>query len=370
MKRMKPTKIFYDASFAVNKYRGMGVYINAVKKIIAENNSIEIKGLSCYDTPDTTVQKFGFSIYPLWEQISFPLFLKNAKPDVVIFPYNTMPWFTSNSYKKILILHDVIFLEKSDNKNFTIKQLFGKYYRRALVKRAYKQADVVITVSEFSKSKIIEYLGDKSPFYVIPNVINAALLSSSDTEAVYHGKPYILNVGGEAPTKNIFNLIKAYAALPEGIRGLYDLRLVGKYSDSYIQKVHYYLTQKNIPTSNIIFLGFVTNDELCTWYKHCSAFVFPSLQEGFGIPIIEAMTFKKPLLVSNASCLPEIAGEGAVYFNPEDSNDIAAKIKLVLEDKLLPDNYIQAYNHQLKKYSNGEFERKVIEFITKEISVL
>jgi glycosyltransferase involved in cell wall biosynthesis len=358
-------RIGYDASFSVNNYRGMGVFMNAFKNVLLQYPDIEIKGLSCYETSEDGIKKTGSTIYPLWEQISLPLYLRKNKPDIFIFPYNTMPWFVPRSIYKVLILHDLIFLEKIYGTKQTFKQFIGKHYSKFLVRRAYRKADVFITVSEHSKKKMLNLLGAKSKIYVIPNVVKKQLEYTGKTEKTANN--YLLNIGGEAPSKNVFTLIAAYCLLPEKLINDYQLKLVGNYSGSFIKAAQDHLQKKNIPANRIEFTGYVSDDTLSQLYCQCSAFIFPSLFEGFGIPVIEAIQYEKPLLASNTSCIPEIAGKCALYFDPLSVDDIKNKIEFVLSDNYQFNDYKKYYKEQLQKFSFAEFEKKVRALIDDEI---
>lgn len=357
-------KAAYDASFAVNNYRGMGVFINALKDVLAQYDNIDITGVCNCTTTDAGVIKIGSGAYPIWEQISLPLYLKKNKQGAFIFPYNTMPFLLPKQLKKILVLHDVIFLEKIPGARYSPRQLGGKFYRKFLIANAFKKADVIITVSEYSKKRIQELLGNKDKIYVIPNAIKdieADKVNSNKTE------DYIFNVGGEAPNKNILALIKAYILLPPAIINKYRLNLVGNYSASFINKANSLLTKNNVETSRVNFMGYVDDKALADLYIGCSLFIFPSLYEGFGIPVIEAMKFNKPLLVSNTSCIPEIAGQAGLYFNPLLIDDIKNKIEFALSSSYNFELYNQYYKKQLEKFSMKEFIKKVSIFIENEL---
>ncbi|MES2430053.1 MAG: glycosyltransferase family 1 protein [Bacteroidota bacterium] len=361
---MKKT-IGYDASFAVNQYRGMGVFVNSLKNVLTKYPNIIIKGLSCYSTEDSSILSFGSGFYPFWEQVSLPKYLKNHKPDIFIFPYNTMPWKVPKGIIKILILHDLIFLHDQTTGKYTIRQWVGKYYRSILVKRAYKQADFVITVSEHSKAEIIRYLGTSKEVQVIPNILKQEL-SYKNTGLELPNDLYILNVGGEAPSKNVITLVEAYCLLPASITSIYSLKLVGRYSSSFKNKVEKILNNKEVAKNKIEFCGYVTNEQLAALYANCSLFVFPSIYEGFGIPLIEAMQFNKPVIVSNTSCMPEIMGKGGIYFDPTMAKDLKEKIEFTLSDNYRFESYQRHYREQMEKYSEQVFEDRVKELIIKK----
>lgn len=146
-------------------------------------------------------------------------------------------------------------------------------------------------------------------------------------------KPYILYVGSDYPHKNLARLKLAFQKLIED--GLdYQLILVTE---------------------------FVSDEELDNLYKNAGLFIFPSLCEGFGLPPLEAMKRGVPVVASNATCLPEVLGNAALYFNPLDINDIAEKIKKVLTDEDLRQTLIQKGFEQVKKYNWLKMAREIIE---------
>jgi len=149
-------------------------------------------------------------------------------------------------------------------------------------------------------------------------------------------KPYLLYVGNLYPHKNIKRLISAFRQLIEKDNLDYRLVIVGG--------------DKKNSTERIIFTGLINDEELDDIYKNASLFVFPSLSEGFGFPPLEAMKRGVPVVSSHATCLPEILGNAAVYFNPQDVSDMAEKIKKVLLDKNLKSELIKKGLEGVKKY--------------------
>ena len=170
-----------------------------------------------------------------------------------------------------------------------------------------------------------------------------------------HGEPvdslmhyeFIMYVGRPLPHKNLERLLEAFTALQLQRPNLY-LALAGK-KDSNYQRIENIVRAKGIP--NVIFTDFVTDQQLRWMYEHCLAYVFPSLSEGFGLPGLEAMLHGAPVVSSNATCLPEVYGEAAHYFNPLDVQAMATAINEVLTNSTLRQQLILAGKAQAAKYS-------------------
>jgi glycosyltransferase involved in cell wall biosynthesis len=154
-------------------------------------------------------------------------------------------------------------------------------------------------------------------------------------------------VGRPNPHKNLRRLIKAFAELKTTNPDL-TLVLVGK-RDTLFKKLAKYVADKSI--ENVMFTGFVSDNQLKWLYHNTTAYIFPSLSEGFGLPGLEAMKHGAPVISSNATCLPEIYGDAAVYFDPRDIEDITSKIDSVLKNKQKANRYIEKGYEQVKKYS-------------------
>jgi glycosyltransferase involved in cell wall biosynthesis len=161
-------------------------------------------------------------------------------------------------------------------------------------------------------------------------------------------EPFIMHVGSPFPHKNIERLVEAFVRLKE-TRPHLHLVLVGK-KEQYFEKLE--ALAKNTPVSeDIIFTGFVSDAELKWLYQHTEAYVLPSLSEGFGLVGLEAMVHGCPLISSKATCLPEIYGDAALYFDPNDTGDMVSKINTVLTDKSLQKSLVKNGYVRIKKYS-------------------
>ena len=155
---------------------------------------------------------------------------------------------------------------------------------------------------------------------------------------------YLLYVGSAYPHKNLEKLIKAFEKVAKKKENI-KLVLAGRIDFFYEQ------LKKNTNNRNIIFTGELTDEQLSCLYGKAKAYIFPSLLEGFGLPPLEAQSRGCPVISSDSSCLPEILGDSAVYFDPGDIYEMAIKIEAVLADKILRDDLIRKGYENVKKYS-------------------
>jgi glycosyltransferase involved in cell wall biosynthesis len=204
---------------------------------------------------------------------------------------------------------------------------------------AIKKADVIVTVSEFSKREIMNvYKVSDNRIRVIYNGVGEEYFPRTqgiDEVKIKHGirGKYILFVGAIEPRKNLLALIRAYNDLRQIIREEYRLVVIGvkRYGSEEILK-------KIEPLrlgSDIIFTGVVSREDLPLLYSGAELFVFPSIYEGFGMPVIEAMACGTPVIASNLTSIPEVAGDAALLIDPRDAGEIAEAIEAVLSDNTL-----------------------------------
>jgi glycosyltransferase involved in cell wall biosynthesis len=208
-----------------------------------------------------------------------------------------------------------------------------------------RNADFIFTISEATRQDVISYLnkspdrvlnvsGGVSSFFVpVPEHEHNSWHDKFSTKFKLY-KKFVLCVGGQVWHKNIEGLMLAFAALPQGLKQSHQLVIACKLSDSYTNHLYQLSTQLDINDSLII-TNYVTDIELRALYSMCSLFVFPSFYEGFGLPLLEAMSCGAPVIASNISSLPEIIGSAGQLFDPESSTDIAKAMQTVLSDENL-----------------------------------
>lgn len=285
-----------------------------------------------------------FDNYSVAEQLGYKGFLDKLHPDVVHFCMPQQPV----AYKgvKVTTFHDLTLIKTyNSDKNwfvFHIKQLIGRF----VFKQVARTNNHLIAISQFTKKELIDYtrIPDKkiSVIYESSDVTNGAVVPYS-----VPFKQYLLYVGQQSDYKNIKRLAAAHQKLLMTYPEL-GLVLVGKKNASITSNQLFFEKQGY---QNIVFTDFVPDDQLNWLYSHASAYVFPSLMEGFGLPGLEAMSHGTPVISSSATCLPEIYGTAAHYFNPKSVDDMARAITEVLGNGSLRRELSKQGYEQIKKYS-------------------
>jgi glycosyltransferase involved in cell wall biosynthesis len=304
--------------------------INEIQKLDKYNEYI----LYARNDVDTTcvkeqdnfkIRTLSSTSYPTWEQFALPNAVKKDKLDFLHSTCNTSA--LSLSVPLMLTLHDIIYLEKTDFKG-TAYQNFGNLYRRFIVPKIVDKSKLIITVSNFEKEVILNKLKlSEDKVKVIYNAVNPKFNADYSNEKLLafrnsHRLPeeFILFLGNTAPKKNTLNVIKAYteyrSVMTEGLPLVildYDRKLV----EDTLKELG-----KEQFIENFIFPGYIPSDEMPLLYNCSTLFLYPSLRESFGLPILEAMACGVPVITSNTSSMPEVASNAALFVNPFDHNEI------------------------------------------------
>jgi len=318
--------------------------------------------------------KLNIAWYSWREQLIMPWLIAKEKLDLIHFPHFNVPIFTPT--KLIVTIHDLILTHfptvRATTKNtwvYRFKNLAYRFVLRMVIFRAEK----IIAVSEFTKQDIIHTFPRAASKIVVTyeGVANlakgrdslfVAKLDSEDMINKYHlGKNFLLYVGNAYPHKNLETLIRVFNRLHAEQKDL-KLVLVGK-EDYFYNRIKQYarslnLWQKENLNSPVVFPGYVPDAQLEIMYQEARAYVFPSLYEGFGLPPLEAMGKGCPVISSDRASLPEILGLAALYFNPEDEEDMAAKIRLVLKNENLRAELIEKGIVKSREYNWWECANK------------
>lgn len=294
------------------------------------------------------------------EQLLLPIEIYKLKPDLVHFTSQNVPLFYMG--KQLTTIHDLILFEHSTSRGsdviYNIKQLLFK----AVVLSAVRKSIFILTDTKYIRDQIIEKYG-RPKKNVITTYLGMPSKNISSKNDDDEGK-YILCVGSYFPHKNLKRLVKSFKKLNEQGSN-YKLIFVGK-MDHFSELLYKKVVRLGLE-ENVEFKGFVSDDELATLYQNASLYVFPSLSEGFGLPGLEAMSYGTPVASSNATCLPEVYGDAAVYFDPTSVDDMARVISETLNDKELLAKLRKAGPEHAKKFSWEKMARETLEVYEKAL---
>jgi len=295
-------------------------------------------------SPNFSIKIADFANYSFAEQTSFNRFLKKLRPDLVHFCMPQQP--VGYKGKTVTTFHDLSLIKTyNSDKNWLVyraKQLVGKY----VFKRVARSSNHIISPSKFTKKELVAFSGiNPKKVSVLYESAEPEVGATTAYKVPY--KQYLLYVGQQSDYKNIKRLGDVHQELLKDFPKL-GLVLVGSKNASALKNQAYF-TEKHY--KNILFTGFVDDAQLSWLYTHATAYMFPSLMEGFGLPGLEAMAHGAPVVSSNATCLPEVYGDAAYYFSPTDNQDMYQAIKTVItNDRLRVDLSKRGYK-QIKKYS-------------------
>lgn len=294
--------------------------------------------------PNFSIVIADFSDYSFDEQLGFKKLLDGLKPDLVHFCMPQQPILYSGLH--VTTVHDLILLNTyNSDKNwlvFRLKQLVGHF----VFKRIARTNHTIITPTHYTKDAYVALTGI-SPDKVTVTYESADVVTDPSTPCAVPFEKFIFYVGQQSDYKNIKRLGDAHQQLLETHPDL-GLVLVGKKNASALKNEAYFNEQNY---KNIHFTGFVDDTQLKWLYQHCQAYVFPSLMEGFGLPGLEAMAYGAPLVSSNATCLPEVYGDAAAYFDPSSRDDMAHTIASVIDDQARRKELIQKGAAKIREYS-------------------
>lgn len=290
----------------------------------------------------------GHLDFIIWKQILLPFLTFVNKADILICTDYVIPLLTFH-VKKIVVFHDIFFWQYPEDYN----KLWLSYFR-FLSSQSLKKSDKIIVPSYYVKNKLMQYFNIVYSKIEVVYEAPKELHKNKTIDSVALPKRYLLHVGTFSRHKNLINLIYAYKKFTKVDKLNTCLILVGGKSDSRFDNI-LDLCKKSIMDLNlekrIFILGYVSDDMLYHIYKNSNGYVFPSYNEGFGIPILEAMTFNLPIIAANNSALPEIAKDAAVYFDPYNINQIALSLQKVseLNEEILKS--LKNHSFVLSKYS-------------------
>lgn len=291
-----------------------------------------------------TVREANYSAYSFGEQLGFAWLLYRLKADLVHFCMPQQPILYRGAH--VTTVHDTTLLKTYNSDKNWLYYHFKQFIGGLVFWWIARSSKHILVPSLYTRRDFLDYVKiDQSKVSVTYEAADTNKYVPQKVELPY--EKFVMYVGQQSDYKNIRRLIQAHQLLLKK-RPELGLVLVGAKSKSLVGNQQW--AKKN-NYQNVYFSGFVSNEGLSWLYQHCEAYIFPSLMEGFGLPGLEAMTEGAPVVSSEATCLPEIYGNAAVYFNPFNVDDMAEKIEQVLDDESLRKKLVAAGRQRLQRYS-------------------
>jgi glycosyltransferase involved in cell wall biosynthesis len=295
-------------------------------------------------TDRLTIQTIPSATYADWEQFRLPVAVKRSRLDLLHCTCNTAPLYPGAPL--LLTLHDIIYLERTDFKG-TAYQNFGNLYRRWIVPKIVNRSLAVITVSEFEKNTILERLRlPEEKVRVVHNAVHPRFhhrYSAEEVAALRQKyqlpEDFVLFLGNTAPKKNTANTIRAFSDHCENQPNSIPLVILD-YDKSLVEAALEKSGRRHL-LPRFIFPGYISSTEMPLLYNAATLFLYPSLRESFGLPLLEAMGCGTPVITSRTSSMPEIAGDAAILVDPYQVPELSAAITSLLADKTLREEYRQ-----------------------------
>ncbi len=295
------------------------------------------------------VKNYRFPGYAAWRMfVLIPRKLRRMKADIVVEPAHFGPFNLPGRMKRVTVIHDLTPI------------LFPHYHRfhsqllqRIFLKPILKRANLILTNSDHTTRDLIRYYpeaeGKCKRIYLGRD--EEIRFSKANKPPLHHtdGKAYFLFTGTFEPRKNLQNLLKAYTIFRENSKSDHLLVLAG--GKGWKNKSLNQALIEHPYNSDIIRCGYVPRENLPALYQHAEAFIFPSLYEGFGLPVVEALACGTACLLSNTSSLPEVGGNAALYFDPESPEEIAESMLAIVSDDRLKKDLEEKAVDQAKKFS-------------------
>ena len=295
--------------------------------------------------PSFKVVESNYREFTFAEQIGFLKQLNGLRADLVHFGVTQQPVLYRG--KVVTTIHDLTTARFNNPAKNLLVYKFKQVVYKWVIKRVARKSESLIVPSEYIKRDVAQFAAVPTDKITVTYEAADKITASAEPILSLNNKDFIMYVGRAQPHKNLKHAVDAFAKLKKDYPRLY-LILVGRVDDNFRLLQKYV---KNRGVTDVIFTDFVSEGELRWLYENARVYVFPSLSEGFGLPGLEALTHGLPLISSKATCLPEIYKDAAIYFDPEDVEDIAQKIKIVLDSPEIAKKMRETGPKQAAKYS-------------------
>jgi glycosyltransferase involved in cell wall biosynthesis len=363
---MKKVRVFVDVYYFKAALSGIKTYIHEFNQASIKYGSKDIEYLFSHD-----LEKFKNNLifinsknrlvrwlfqfnYFIWKQIILPLKLIYFKADYLICPDYIAPKLTFKT-KKIIVIHDSLFWDYPKN----YSSLWRKYFL-FLLELGINNKTKIVTTSNYSKTNLKDRLKTITTInYVYQSSEKSQIFNKKTISSLRLPKSYILHIGSFEKRKDLLTLVKAFCDLKKN-QSNKNLKLIlagavtVNGNKKVYNKIKSFIDNNNLD-SDVIFPNFISNEDLSIYYKNALVYVFPSIDEGFGIPIIESFSYSTPVVCSNIPVFKEIGNDAVVYFEKGNFISLSEKIQELINSKELREKFVAKGEVQLKNFSRKKF---------------
>ena len=373
-------KVFIDTFYYQAALSGIRTYINELFLGAKNSKNNNIEYLFSHDinhwdqnhkflNPKSKLSRLYFHLYYFfWKQIILPFKILKHKPNVLICPDYVAPLWRLKTLK-LCVIHDTLFWDYPKNYN----PLWRKYYIK-LISLGLRGNSSVITTSNYAKSNL-ESLFSKHNFSIIA-IYQSFLKSKTDDNRILKNlnlvdSDFLLHVGSFDKRKDLITLVKAFKLLKDDKANDHlKLVLAGQKilngNEVVLNELESYILTKNLSKS-ILMTGYLSRAEICSLYNKALIYVFPSIEEGFGIPILEAFALKTPVVTSNAAAMVEIADGAAQHYNAGNYTELFKTLTKLINSKSERTHLIEKGSERVKDFSREKFIKDYEQFILNSV---
>ena len=373
-------KVFIDVFYYQATLSGIRTYINELVLGAQNSKNKNIEYHFSHDinqwgqnhiflNPKNRLFRLYFHFYYFfWKQIILPFKILKHKPDVLICPDFVAPLWQLRILK-LCVIHDTLFWDYPKNYN----PLWRKYYIK-LINLGLRGNTSVITTTKYAKKKLERSFSKKTPSIIV--IFQSFLKSKMDDDSILktlnlEDTDYLLHVGSFDKRKDLITLLKAFKLLKEDKKNKHlKLVLAGQKilngNAEVLNELEKYILKNNLSKS-VLMTDYLSNPEISSLYKKALVYVFPSIEEGFGIPILEAFAMKIPVVTSNAGAMVEVAEGAAEHYNVGDYTELFKILTKLIISKSERTNLIVKGSERLKAFSREKFIKDYEQLILKSV---
>ena len=339
---MKKTKVYIDVFYYKTALSGIKTYIEELVQGIDKYGRKDVEYIFSHDIEKLKNRQFFINSkyrlvrwffqlrYLVWKQIILPVKLLSNSADVLICPDYVAPIFSKT--RKIVVIHDNLFWKYP----FNYPVLWRNYFTQ-LIKLGVSSNCEIVTTSKYSKNGLKSIFNNKIS-YIYQSAERIYYI-----DKINRSKDYILHIGTFEKRKDLLTLVKAFKLFKDNTKSNLKLVLAGSKNFNGNKQIHKEIKRyilKNNLFSSVIMPGYINKKQAIHYFNNAFAYVFPSIDEGFGIPLIEAMRAQVPVICSDIEVFKEIGDDAVVYFKKQDYNDLYNQLKLIYKDKTIVERLV------------------------------